>query len=73
MKKETKILTVKCPRCGAMARWEGNAYKPFCSARCQNVDLGAWVDEEYSVPADFGPEDVDGNLSEIYTKTTSWS
>lgn len=27
-----------------------NRYFPFCSERCQMVDLGKWMDEEYTIP-----------------------
>ncbi len=27
-----------------------NRFRPFCSERCQMVDLGTWVDEGYRVP-----------------------
>jgi endogenous inhibitor of DNA gyrase (YacG/DUF329 family) len=26
-------------------------YRPFCSARCRDVDLGRWFGEVYTVPA----------------------
>jgi hypothetical protein len=26
-------------------------YRPFCSARCRDVDLGHWFQESYTVPA----------------------
>ncbi len=26
-------------------------FRPFCSARCADVDLGRWFTESYSVPA----------------------
>jgi endogenous inhibitor of DNA gyrase (YacG/DUF329 family) len=25
-------------------------YRPFCSSRCQRIDLGNWLDERYVVP-----------------------
>lgn len=38
-------------------------YRPFCSARCRDLDLGRWLDGAYAVPAveidddeDFSPE-----------------
>lgn len=44
-------MTVKCPTCGEPARFEpGNLFRPFCSERCQTLDLGAWADEQYRVP-----------------------
>ncbi|WP_219925043.1 DNA gyrase inhibitor YacG [Halomonas sp. ND22Bw] len=35
----------------------GNAYRPFCSARCKGVDLGAWASEEFRMPAEAPPDD----------------
>jgi hypothetical protein len=32
---------------------------PFCSSRCQLIDLGRWLDGEYRVPAPISPEDAD--------------
>jgi hypothetical protein len=26
-------------------------YRPFCSARCRDIDLGRWFGERYAVPA----------------------
>jgi endogenous inhibitor of DNA gyrase (YacG/DUF329 family) len=39
----------KCPVCGKEAKWEGNAFRPFCSERCSLIDLGKWADGKYSV------------------------
>ena len=37
-------------------------WRPFCSARCKTIDLGAWASERYRVPAeDAKPEDPEGN------------
>ncbi|HEV7472773.1 MAG TPA: DNA gyrase inhibitor YacG [Pyrinomonadaceae bacterium] len=40
----------KCPTCERQVQWQDNPYRPFCSERCQLVDLGKWVSEEYRVP-----------------------
>ncbi len=32
-------------------------YRPFCSARCAEVDLGRWFTGKYGIPTDEGPED----------------
>jgi hypothetical protein len=42
---------VACPRCGARREWSGNPWRPFCSERCRLIDLGAWANEEYRIPA----------------------
>lgn len=42
---------VACPGCGQPAVYaEANRYRPFCSERCKNGDLGAWASERYRVP-----------------------
>ena len=35
---------VKCPQCKNEAIWStDNLYRPFCSKRCQLLDLGSWA------------------------------
>ena len=55
----------RCPICKRELP-EPAPHRPFCTARCQEVDLGRWLDEAYRVsrPARFdevevppGPED----------------
>lgn len=42
---------VKCPICSKEVEWvEKNTYRPFCSERCKQIDLGAWAEEKYTVP-----------------------
>lgn len=43
---------MKCPTCGKLTEWENNSFRPFCSERCKLIDLGAWVNGEYSVPGE---------------------
>lgn len=42
----------KCPLCRKETSWKNNPYRPFCSERCQVLDLGAWISEGYAVPED---------------------
>lgn len=53
------MRVVACPQCGAQMPWEGNSYRPFCSERCRLIDLGAWLDEKYSIPAPLEDESAD--------------
>ena len=47
-----KVRTVRCPQCGGDSRYApDNPWRPFCSERCRNVDLGAWASESYRVEA----------------------
>ncbi|WP_142848073.1 DNA gyrase inhibitor YacG [Telmatospirillum sp. J64-1] len=43
-----------CPICGKPAE---DRYKPFCSARCADVDLGRWLGGDYRIPVEDEPED----------------
>jgi len=52
--------TVKCPSCGKLVEWkQENRFRPFCSERCRQIDLGAWASENYRVPADAPPDPDD--------------
>jgi endogenous inhibitor of DNA gyrase (YacG/DUF329 family) len=49
---------VNCPHCQTPVVWGPESpYRPFCSARCRQIDLGAWANEEYRVPGHASPED----------------
>ena len=42
---------IKCPTCKKMITPHKKAYRPFCSEKCKEIDLGHWFLEDYSVPA----------------------
>ncbi len=43
---------VNCPTCGKTVVWgEQSPFRPFCSKRCQLIDLGEWAAEESASPA----------------------
>jgi hypothetical protein len=46
--------TPKCPVC---SKPEDAKYRPFCSKRCADIDLGRWFKESYRVPTEEAPED----------------
>ena len=48
--------TKACPICGQPAREP--THRPFCSARCKQIDLNRWLGEVYRVPA--APGDANG-------------
>ena len=37
-----------CPTCGQPVERDAEAF-PFCSPRCQRIDLGRWFNESYKV------------------------
>ena len=45
-------MEVACPICHKKVKWEGNAYRPFCSERCKLLDLEGWLSARYRVPVE---------------------
>jgi endogenous inhibitor of DNA gyrase (YacG/DUF329 family) len=54
-------IDAKCPVCGKPADLK---YRPFCSKRCADIDLGRWLKEGYRVPTDETPDDGRGDGSD---------
>ena len=51
---------VKSPECGKQAEYSHkNEHRPFCSRRCQLLDLGAWASEDRKIAGEkiFEPEE----------------
>jgi endogenous inhibitor of DNA gyrase (YacG/DUF329 family) len=46
---------MSCPIC---SKKTDPQYRPFCSKRCADIDLGRWLSGSYAVPAD-SPEDME--------------
>lgn len=43
-------MKVACPTCAKQHEWTSeNKYRPFCSERCKQIDLGAWASDQYRV------------------------
>ncbi|MBV6541189.1 DNA gyrase inhibitor YacG [Ursidibacter maritimus] len=41
------MTIVNCPTCEKEVIWSTQSpYRPFCSKRCQLIDLGEWADEK---------------------------
>ena len=47
-----------CPFCG---KDQDPKFRPFCSRRCADLDLGKWLTGAYAVPSD-DPEDIEEAL-----------
>jgi uncharacterized protein len=45
---------VTCPIC---AKDSDPKYRPFCSRRCADVDLGRWLTGSYAIPAEAAEDD----------------
>lgn len=48
----------RCPICGKPA---AQKYRPFCSARCAQIDLGRWLKGNYRIETDEPPDDPDAD------------
>ncbi|QPG06298.1 DNA gyrase inhibitor YacG [Salinimonas marina] len=46
-------MFVKCPICAKEVEWSATAspFRPFCSKKCQLIDLGEWASEERTIAA----------------------
>ncbi len=51
---DRKRPPTRCPICGKPARRE---VRPFCSQRCQEIDLGRWLRGSYRIPTEEHPGD----------------
>ena len=53
-----KARVVTCPQCGGESLYAPeNRWRPFCSERCKNLDLGAWASESFRMPDETPPDD----------------
>lgn len=48
-----RVSAAKCVRCGQPVL---PRFRPFCSQRCADIDLGAWLKGSYRVATDEAPE-----------------
>ncbi len=54
MAKIAKSASDSCAICGKPVQ---ERYKPFCSARCADVDLNRWLSGRYVIPGAETPDD----------------
>ncbi len=58
------MAVVQCPTCGDEVAWSpASPFRPFCSERCKNADLGAWASERYTI-ADASDEGQDASSAD---------
>lgn len=51
---------MSCPMCNAETVQK---YRPFCSKRCADLDLGKWLNGSYSTPS-YDPDDLENAQEE---------
>jgi len=58
---QEEMIVVPCPNCQKDVMWdELSPWRPFCSKRCQLIDLGEWAAEEKRIPSENDLTDSDG-------------
>jgi uncharacterized protein len=69
MQKKSPI--VRCPACAGDSIFSpSNPWRPFCSERCKQIDLGAWASEQFRVAGKL--EDLDpSELSDLQAPQNS--
>ncbi len=60
------MINAKCPICGT--RMQSQLISdwpqfPFCSQKCKTIDLGRWLSEAYSIPAE-EPEETEQEVEQ---------
>ena len=57
-KNKPAVRLVPCPACGEDSVYSPeNRFRPFCSARCKGIVLGAWASEQFRMPTEAPPDD----------------
>jgi len=57
MTESTDKLPLRCPICDQPRQTD--AFAPFCSQRCRQIDLGRWLDGRYVVSRPIEHSDLD--------------
>ena len=52
------VKQVSCPSCHGISVYaSSNPFRPFCSERCKQIDLGDWATERFTMPVETTPDD----------------
>jgi hypothetical protein len=55
----------RCPSCGRQyPANEANPHRPFCSERCQLIDLGDWLTEKHRIKGEELPTEFSSDEDE---------
>ena len=53
------LTKVNCPTCNQQVLWLNTSeYRPFCSKKCQLIDLGEWSDENHTISSPLNSEQI---------------
>jgi endogenous inhibitor of DNA gyrase (YacG/DUF329 family) len=66
-----KHREVNCPNCKKRFNYFESEFRPFCCEKCRMIDLGHWLSESYSVPAEkLTPDEID-TLEQLHEEKNS--
>lgn len=55
----SKDISLQCPTCKKEVKWNDDfPQRPFCSSRCQLIDLGEWANESHKIAGSSVYEDM---------------
>jgi uncharacterized protein len=60
---------MQCPICKREFDPAQTVAMPFCSVRCRSIDLGRWLDEQYTLPLVPDPEEDETPVEDQPTVT----
>ncbi len=66
-----KHREVNCPHCKKKFNYYDSEFRPFCTEKCKMVDLGHWLSESYTVPAEKLTPDELETLEQLYEEKSS--
>lgn len=59
-------MKVSCPTCQAKVEWNAKSpFRPFCSKRCQLIDLGEWAEEQKRIPSGANKDEETSVLPDV--------
>ena len=63
-----EIIEVPCPICQKSVPWTNESiFRPFCSKRCQLIDLGEWAAEKKAILSNTADFSMDPNVSDEWS------
>lgn len=58
-------MSLTCPYCKKNPASNVRGTWPFCSERCKKLDLGAWANENYTIPVIEHDQDDEESVEDI--------
>jgi uncharacterized protein len=73
MTSTNETIWIACPTCQKQFVFEPKSPSmPFCSARCQMIDLGRWMNEEIGLPHVPSEDEEGDEPAEEVPQTREW-